>query len=283
MATAVTNISKAIATIQGEAVYNFNDVNVCLPLITSAQAPQGAGNVNFPIYNQPAHSDADGSENTAGTDFGVTASTQVCTPSRKGIHTTLSDEASVGGAGVVSSIGSVLGNAVAQKFDADVCALFPNLNGGTDVGTTNTALSLAVFFAGMKAVKSSGASAPYSFVSNAGGIWGTNGLRPLLLDTSNTGLNSTTPANEYASTGFVTQIGLTKVFSSEGVIEAGNDVKAGLFGKSAVVCGIGAQGLLRVEQQRNATKGAWEVVASGFYDVQEGQDSHGIMVLYKKD
>ena len=74
-------------------------------------------------------------------------------------------------------------------------------------------------------------------------------MRPLLLDTSNTGLNATTPADEYASTGFVTQIGLTKVFSSETVKEAGTDVYAGLFAKSSIVAGIGSLGLLRIEDR----------------------------------
>jgi len=280
--TKVTNVSKAIATIQGEAVYNFNDVNVMLPLITSAQAPSGAGNVNFPIYSQPSASDVDGAEAVAGTDRTVTASTQVCTPARKGIYTTLSDEASIGGAGVMSSIGQILGNAVALKFDTDSATLFTSFASANDVGTTNTALTLAVLFSAMRLVKGSGAPAPYSFVSNAGGIWGANGIRPLLLDTS-TNMNYTTPADEMASSGFVTQIGLTRVFSSEGVVEATNDVKAGLFGKSALVCGIGAQGLLRVEQQRNAVKGAWDVVGSGFYDVDIGQSTHGSYVLYKKN
>ena len=135
----------------------------------------------------------------------------------------------------------------------------------------------------MRFVKTAGASAPYSYVSNAGGIWGANGLRPLLLDTSAvTGFSTTNPANEYASTGYVTQVGLTKVYSSEGVAESGTDVKSGLFGKSAIVCGIGAQGLLRVEQQRNAIKGSWEISASGFFDSALGQDSHGSYVLHKK-
>tara|TARA_B100000424_G_scaffold267860_1_gene261525 strand:+ start:250 stop:1101 length:852 start_codon:yes stop_codon:yes gene_type:complete len=283
MATAVTNIAKAIATIQGEAVFNFNEVNVMLPLITSAQAPQGAGNVNFPIYNNPAVSDVDGSQNTAGTSFPVTADSQTCTPVRKGIHTTLSDEASIGGPGVVGSIGQVLGNGVAQKFDKDACALFDSFTQTNDVDA-NSALTLAMFFSAMAKIKADGAPAPYSFVSNAGGIYGANGLRSLLVTTANdSGIPYSTAGDEFMSTGFVTQVGLCNVFNSEGCTIDGTDVEAGMFGKSAIVCGIGAQGLLRVEEEREATKGAWNIVASGFYDVKIGQADHGSMVKYLKD
>tara|TARA_R100001594_G_scaffold31256_1_gene58255 strand:+ start:503 stop:1363 length:861 start_codon:yes stop_codon:yes gene_type:complete len=284
MATTLSDVTKAIATIQGEAVFNFNEVNVFLPLITSAQAPQGAGNINFPIYNQLDSDDVVGSEGAEGTtpDKQVTASTRTCTPTRRGVFTTLSDEVAVGGAGVVNNVGQILGNAVASKFDNDCADISFSSN---SVGSSGDALTLATFFSGMQKIKESGAPAPYSFVTNAGGIWGANGIRPLLLDVA-TGASTTSgdvlgsAGDQYATSGFVTRVGLCNIFNSEEINDDDTDVTALMFAKSAIVCGIGAMGLLKIEQQRVATKGAWEIVGSGFYDVQLGQETHGCAVTH---
>ena len=278
--TTPSSIAKAMGTAKGEAVFAFQNVNVTLPLITSAQAPQGASNVNFPIYSQPDATAVTGSVSTASPETQVTASQRTVAIEQPGIHTMVDDVAFFGGSNVGNDMGQVMGNAVAQKFDSDVCALFPDFSqtscsAGTQIGLTH-------IFDAMRQIKASGATAPYSFVSNAKGIYGAKGLRPLLLDTSaHTGFSSTKPADEFASTGFVTQIGLTGVYHSEGVAETGgDDAQSGMFGKGAIVCGIGSMGLLNIDVERDAVKGGYAVVGRGYYGVGQGQDTHGVYILH---
>lgn len=278
--TDATSISKAMGAVKGEAVFKFQNVNVTLPLITSAQAPQGSAVVNFPIYNQVTGAQVDGTESASSTPRQITASTVAVEIDQPSTHTTVADVAYFGGSNVGSDMGQIMGNAVAQKFDSDVCTLFGDFT-NTSAGAGQT-ITLAHLFDAMRQIKASGGVAPFSFVSNAKGIYGAKGLRPLLLDTANhTGFSGTTPAEEFASTGFVTQIGMTGVYHSEGVGETtGDDAKSGMFAKGGIVCGIGSMGLINIETERDAVKGGYNVVGRGYYGVAQGQDTHGVSILH---
>tara|TARA_R100000329_G_C7618701_1_gene219890 strand:+ start:1264 stop:2121 length:858 start_codon:yes stop_codon:yes gene_type:complete len=278
--TDASSIDKAMGVMKGEAVFKFQNVNVTLPLITSSQATQGNAVVNFPIYPQITSGQVDGTESGKSTMRKITASDRQVKIDQKSTHTTVADVAYFGGANVGADLGAIMGNAVAQKFDLDVCALFADFS--QTQGGASTQITLTHLFDAMRMIKSAGGIAPFSFVSNAKGIYGGKGLRPLLLDTSAvTGFSNTTPAEEFASTGFVTQIGLTGVYHSEGVIEDGsNDNPSGMFAKGAIVCAIGSQGLVNIETERDAVVGGFHIVGRGYYGVGEGQDSHGVLITH---
>ena len=66
--------------------------------------------------------------------------------------------------------------------------------------------------------------------------------------------------------GFITRLAGFDVYTSPQITEIGGDDEEGCaFSKGAFGVGIGVDGLIRIEAQRNAPKRATEYVATGFW------------------
>jgi len=273
----------------GDAVIAFNHSNVMLPLVTSKQAVKGAITVQFPDYTKVASSSVgagtDGSDYTTVTS--ITTAARSCTVSEHVIRADVSDLARMGNADdLTGNVGSILGNAVAAKLDADLTAL------GTGFSQTEssagTALALSHVFGSMRQLRAAGAPFPYNLVLSPKQVWGSKGLISLTNDAAVTGSNAKPlsllgdQGQEALSTGMIGNIAGFNVYWSDQINEdvgSGGDAAGFAFSKGAVGLAIGPEGLFRLETERNASFRTTEYVAVGFWGEIEIKDAFGVYIL----
>ena len=272
-----------LGKIIGDAVIAFNHTNVMLPLVTSKQAVKGAITVGFPDYTKIASSSvdavADGADQS--TVVSMTTTARNCTISEHVIRADVSDLAVMGNADDLSgNVGQILGNAVAAKLDADLTALGTAFS-QTECGA-GTALSLDHIFGSMRQLRAAGAPFPYNLVLSPKQVWGAKGLSGLLVDSSD-GVQADNPLSQAKlANGEVGSIAGFNVYWSAQIdedVSSGGDAAGFAFSKGAIGVGVGPEGLIRIETERNASFRSTEYVAVGFWGQVEIKDAFGVYIL----
>ena len=281
----------------GDAVIAFNHTNVMLPLVTSKQAVKGAITVQFPDYTKVASSSvaevADGVDEADVTS--ITTDARSCTVSEHVIRADVTDLARMGNADdLVGNVGQILGNAVASKLDDDLVELGKTFS-QTECGA-GTSLALSHIFGSMRQLRAAGAPFPYNLVLSPKQVWGGKGLIALThnsaLDTAGSSTTDTATARsigvlgskgeEAISTGYVGTFAGFSVYWSDQIdenVSSGGDAAGFAFSKGAVGLGIGPEGLIRIETERNASFRSTEYVAVGFWGQTEIKDAFGVYIL----
>ena len=281
----------------GDAVIAFNHTNVMLPLVTSKQAVKGAITVQFPDYTKVASSSvaevADGVDEADVTS--ITTDARSCTVSEHVIRADVTDLARMGNADdLVGNVGQILGNAVASKLDDDLVELGKTFS-QTECGAAST-LALSHIFGSMRQLRAAGAPFPYNLVLSPKQVWGGKGLIALThnsaLDTAGSSTTDTATARsigvlgskgeEAISTGYVGTFAGFSVYWSDQIdenVSSGGDAAGFAFSKGAVGLGIGPEGLIRIETERNASFRSTEYVAVGFWGQTEIKDAFGVYIL----
>ena len=287
--TGAGRVKGGLGLIVGDAVVAFNKSNVMLPLVTSKQAVKGAITVQFVDYTKIGSSDVtaatDGADLTTMTSIDTAA--KQATVSEHVIRTDVSDLAAMGSAeDYTGNVGQVLGNAVAAKLDADLSALGTGFS-QTECGA-GTALALSHLFGSMRQLRAAGAPFPYNLVLSPKQVWGAKGLSGLLQDAAVTGSNSKPMSlmgqkgEETMANGLVGTIAGFDVYWSDQINEdvgSGGDAAVFAFSKGAVGCAVGANGLIIIETERNASFRTTEYVATGFWGEIEIHDGFGVYIL----
>ena len=281
----------------GDAVIAFNHTNVMLPLVTSKQAVKGAITVQFPDYTKVASSSvaevADGVDEADVTS--ITTDARSCTVSEHVIRADVTDLARMGNADdLVGNVGQILGNAVASKLDDDLVELGKTFS-QTECGA-GTSLALSHIFGSMRQLRAAGAPFPYNLVLSPKQVWGGKGLIALThnsaLDTAGSSTTDTATARsigllgskgeEAINTGYVGTFAGFNVYWSDQIdenVSSGGDAAGFAFSKGAVGLGIGPEGLIRIETERNASFRSTEYVAVGFWGQTEIKDAFGVYIL----
>ena len=281
----------------GDAVIAFNHTNVMLPLVTSKQAVKGAITVQFPDYTKVASSSvaevADGVDEADVTS--ITTDARSCTVSEHVIRADVTDLARMGNADdLVGNVGQILGNAVASKLDDDLVELGKTFS-QTECGA-GTSLALSHIFGSMRQLRAAGAPFPYNLVLSPKQVWGGKGLIALThnsaLDTAGSSTTDTATARsigllgskgeEAMNTGMVGSFAGFNVYWSDQIdenVSSGGDAAGFAFSKGAVGLGIGPEGLIRIETERNASFRSTEYVAVGFWGQTEIKDAFGVYIL----
>ena len=298
MAETDTGVAQGgLGKVIGDAVIAFNHTNVMLPLVTSKQAVKGAITVQFPDYTKVG-SDSVGA-GTDGSDYGtvtsITTAARSCTVSEHVIRADVTDLARMGNADdLVGNVGQILGNAVASKLDDDLVELGKTFS-QTECGA-GTTLALSHIFGSMRQLRAAGAPFPYNLVLSPKPVWGGKGLIALThnsaLDTAGTSTTDTATARsigllgskgeEAINTGFVGSFAGFNVYWSDQIdedVSSGGDAAGFAFSKGAVGLGIGPEGLIRIETERNASFRSTEYVAVGFWGQVEIKDAFGVYIL----
>ena len=261
----------------GDAVIAFNHANVMFPLVTTKQANPGTTHVQFADYTKLASSDVgtpgDGADETTVTS--VTTAARTATISEHGIQVDITDLSQMGyGAGSLKeTAGAVIGNAVAMRLDDDIANLFAAGSLTSDACGAGTTLALSHIFDCLRLLNANGAPAPLNLALGTKQVWGAKGVRKLITDVAVTGSNAkpyssfgAAQGQELASNGFVTRLAGFDVYTSPQITEiSGDDEEGCAFSSGAFGVGIGVDGLIRIEEQRNAAKRATEMVATGFW------------------
>ena len=286
-----------VGKIIGDAVIAFNHTNVMLPLVTTKQAVKGAITIGFPDYTKVASSSvaevADGVDEADVTSITTTA--RNCTISEHVIRADITDLARMGNADdLTGNVGQILGNAVAAKLDDDLVELGKTFS-QTECGAATT-LALSHVFGSMRQLRAAGAPFPYNLVLSPKQVWGGKGLIALTnngaLDTAGSSTTDTATARpigllgskgeEAIQTGFVGSIAGFNVYWSDQIdedVSSGGDAAGFAFSKGAVGLGIGSEGLIRIETERNASFRSTEYVAVGFWGQVEIKDAFGVYIL----
>ena len=272
-ATVTSGVAGGIGMTIGDAVVAFNKTNVFLPLVTSKQAVQGSGSVEFSDWAVIALADVPAAtEGGALTAQAITSNARTATIAEHAIQIDVTDLTSMGyGAGnFKSTAGAVMGNAVAMRLDDDIANLFAAGSLSSDACGAGTALALSHIFDCLRLLNANGAPAPLNLALGTKQVWGAKGIRALVTDTQDADKPyshfGAAQGQELASNGFVTRLAGFDVYTSPQITEIGGDDEEGCaFSAGAFGVGIGVDGLIRIEEQRNASKRATEMVATGFW------------------
>ena len=237
---------------------------------------QGTGSVEFSDWTVVALADVPAlTEGTAPTAQALATTARTATISEHGIQVDITDLASMGyGAGsLTDQAGQVIGNAVAMRLDDDIANLFAAGSLSSDACGAGTALAMSHIFDCLRLLNANGAPAPLNLALGTKQVWGAKGLQALIHDDAVTGSNAKPQSNltdnlgeALYGNGFITRLAGFDVYTSPQITEIGGDDEEGCaFSKGAFGVGIGVDGLIRIEAQRNAPKRATEYVATGFW------------------
>ena len=293
MAVTTTSVAAGgLGKIVGDAVIAFNKTNVMLPLVTAVQSVKGANTVQFPDYTKVASSsvrtnsdDAEGSDTSTVTS--ITTAARSCTVSEHVIRADVTDLARMGNAeDLTGNVGNILGNALAAKLDDDLVELGKGFS-QTECGA-GTSLALSHIFGSMRQLRAAGAPFPYNLVLSPKQVWGAKGLIALTNDAAVTGSNAKplsllgNKGEEAMGTGMIGSIAGFNVYWSDQIdedVSSGGDAAGFAFSKGAVGLAVGANGLFRIETERNASFRSTEYVGVGFWAETEIKDAFGVYIL----
>ena len=278
-----------LGKIIGDAVIAFNHANVMYPLVTAKQTVKGAITVQFPDYTKIASSSvdavSDGADQTSVTS--ITTAARSATISEHVIRADVTDLAVMGNAeDLTGNVGRILGNAVAAKLDDDLVELGKTFS--QTESSAGTALALSHVFGAMRQLRAASAPFPYNLVLSPKQVWGSKGIISLLHDDAVTGSNAKpmslmgAKGEEAMANGWVGSIAGFNVYWSDQIDEnvgSGGDAAGFAFSKGAIGLGIGANGLFRIESERNASFRSTEYVATGFWGEVEIKDAFGVYIL----
>jgi hypothetical protein len=298
MAETDTGVAQGgLGKIIGDAVIAFNHTNVMFPLVTTKQAVKGAITVQFPDYTKVASSSV--GAGTDGADYStvtsITTAARSCTVSEHVIRADVTDLAVMGNAeDLTGNVGNILGNALAAKLDDDLVELGKGFS-QTECGA-GSSLALSHIFGSMRQLRAAGAPFPYNLVLSPKQVWGSKGLISLThnnaLDTAGSSTTDTATARpigllgskgeEAMGTGMIGSIAGFNVYWSDQIdedVSSGGDAAGFAFSKGAVGLAVGANGLFRIETERNASFRSTEYVGVGFWAETEIKDAFGVYIL----
>ena len=279
-----STIAGGLGKTLGDAVVAFNKVNVFLPLIMSKQAVQGSNSVEFTDWTITGAGDVSTpSEGADSTAQAIATAARVANISEHVLQVNITDMSMMGyGAGnLEDTAGLTIGNAVSAKLDDDIANLFAAGNLDNDVCGAGTTLTLAHIFDCLRTLNANSAPAPLNLALGTKQVWGSKGLRALITDIADADKPyssfGASQGQELANNGFVTRIAGFDVYHSPQITEiSGDDEEGCAFSKGAFGVGIGAEGLMRIETQRDASARLTEYVATGFWGEVEIKDSFAV-------
>ena len=265
-----STLSELYTEIVAEALFVASEKSIMRPLVKNYAISGGGKSVEVPIYaavSAAAVSEASDLSNTAINPTSVTI-----TASENGIMTTLTDLArNSAPRNVAADIGKLFGDAIAQKIDKDLTALFDGFS--TAVGSGSTALTAALVFQSIANVRNAGVS-----MDGVSAVLHPMVAYDLKANLTNTfaNANGNDLANEALRNGFVGRLGGVPIYETTNVSNDGTagDYKQGVFHKDAL--GLAMMQDLKIETQRDASLRADEIVATSVYGVGELNDSYGV-------
>jgi HK97 family phage major capsid protein len=265
-----STLSELYTEIVAEALFVASEKSIMRPLVKNYAIQGGGKSVEVPIYaavSAAAVSEASDLSNTAINPTSVTI-----TASENGIMTTLTDLArNSAPRNVAADIGKLFGDAIAQKIDKDLTALFDGFS--TAVGSGSTALTAALVFQSIANVRNAGVS-----MDGVSAVLHPMVAYDLKANLTNTfaNANGNDLANEALRNGFVGRLGGVPIYETTNIDNDGTagDYKQGVFHRDAL--GLAMMQDLKIETQRDASLRADEIVATAVYGVGELNDTYGV-------
>jgi len=276
MATTTSSLTQELyANIVQSALYTLSENTVIRPLVRNYDMTGTPGlTAQVPIYPALTAGDlTEGTDISVPTSFDTTSAT--ITALEKGVLVTLTDLSKESASeDVAAAIGRQIGDAMAVKVDTDLAALFSGFS--NSVGSGAAEITVDDFFKAAAILRNNKAPGPYVSVihpyqayqikkqiTNAGSTMSHN-----LSDVGNVALRD----------GFVGRLAGIDIFES--TVISGDS--AGAYVGAVMTqdaLGYMVKRSMRIEEQRDASLRATEIVGSMAYGVKEIFDAYGVKII----
>ena len=285
MANEVTSsvVSELYSNIVQSALYTYSEQAVIRPVVRNYDMTGTPGlTAQVPKYPAITASDlTDGTDLTANTAFNTTSVTM--TAAERGARITLTDLAKESAQeDVAAAIGRQLGEAMVNKVDGEISALFPSFS--NRVGAAGDAITAETIFKSVGQLRSQNARGQVFVVLHP---FQAMDLKIQLAGAGNTNMaNPPVVGNTVLTSGVIGSIGSAIILESNNVGKDTNDSVSGTgnfvgcaFTQDAI--GYMVKRSIRVESQRDASLRADEIIGSMAYATAELFDEYGVGILGK--
>jgi len=285
MANEVTSsiVSELYSNIVQSALYTYSEQAVIRPVVRNYDMTGTPGlTAQVPKYPAITASDlTDGTDLSANTAFNTTSITM--SAAERGAKITLTDLAKeTAQEDVAAAVGRQLGEAMVNKVDGEIAALFPSFS--NRVGAAGDAVNAETIFKAVGQLRSQNARGQVFVVLHP---FQAMDLKIQLAGAGNTNMaNPPAVGNTVLTSGVVGSIGGAIILESNNVGKDTNDSVSGTgnfvgcaFTQDAI--GYMVKRNIRVESQRDASLRADEIIGSMAYSTAELFDEYGVGVLGK--
>lgn len=268
-----STLQHLLPSIVQEAMFVAQEQSIMRGLVRNYSLAPGQGKtVNVPIYpKQTAAALLEGNE-VANTE--VTTSSATMTVATNAIRTLVTDLARTSSASnVVADVGRLFGEAIAQKIDSDLLALFSGFSVG--VGDAATTLSAATVAQAVAKLRASGVpSNDLAIVLNPYVAYDLKANLTNSFANPNGGMTQ----NDAMKQGFLGMLFGVPVYETANLANNGTagDYVGAVFHRDAL--GLAMIGDINIETQRRASFLGDDIVASCHYAVGELYDAYGVKI-----
>lgn len=267
--------SELYANIVQSALFTLSEQAVIRPLVRNYDMTGTPGlTAQVPIYPALSASDlTEGTDISTPTSFDTTSAT--ITAVERGVMVSLTDlSAESANEDVAAAVGRQIGDAMAKKMDTELAALFSGFS--NTVGSGAAEITVEDLFKAAATLRANQAPGPYVCVLHP---YQAFQIKKQLTNAGNTNMvNPSDLGNEALRAGFVGQIAGMNVFESTVISgdSAGAYVGAAM---SQDALGFMMKRDMRIEEQRDASLRATEIVGSAAYGVKEIFDAYGVGII----
>jgi len=263
------------ALINEEVIEYARAAMIVAPLVNQySLVGKPAKSLDVPKWGSVSAADVNEATDLANTALSTDKATVAC--GEVGVMTTITDILSESDilAGI-EEYARQLGLAIADKVDADLCALFAGLNGGTPVGSTGVDMTDDNFLEALFVLEAANAPKPYYCVLHPR-QWAdlrtdiiTNGGSPY----------GTDAGSQIVNTGYAGTLFGVRIFTSTNcpLVNTDADRCGAMFASPALA--LVTKWPANTELQRDASLRATEIVVTACYGVAEVVDGFGVPIV----
>lgn len=269
-----TTLNDLLPQIVAEAMFQANEKSIMRGLVKNFNMPLNSGkSIVVPTY--PKITAAAVAEGTDLANTEVATGGATLTVSEVGVMTTVTDLAlRTSASNVIADVGRLFGEAIATRMDKDLTALFGSFSVG--VGGATTTITVNKVFEAVAKLRQNGVPA-----TDLACV-----LHPMVAYDLKAAIGTNAFAGgdfqtEALRSGYVGSLAGVPIFESSNMTDASDndpgstgDYKGGLFHRDAL--GLAMMQDIQIEQQRDASLRATELVATAVYGKGEIFDSYGI-------
>lgn len=269
-----TTLNDLLPQIVAEAMFQANEKSIMRGLVKNFTMPLNSGkSIVVPTY--PKMSAAAVAEGTDLSNTAVSTGGATLTVSEVGLMTTVTDLAlRTSSSNVIADVGKLFGEAIASRIDKDLTALFGSFS--TGVGAADQTITVNKIFEAVANLRKNGVPA-----TDLACV-----LHPMVAYDLKAAIGTQAFAGgdlqtEALRSGYVGTLAGVPIFESSNMTDASDndpgttgDYKGGLFHRDAL--GLAMMQDIQIEQQRDASLRATELVATAVYGKGEIFDSYGI-------
>jgi len=272
--TTTTTLNDLLPQIVAEAMFQAQEKSIMRGLVRNFTMPLNSGkSIVVPTY--PTVAAAAVAEGTDLSNTAVSTGGATLTVSEVGVMTTVTDLAlRTSSSNVIADVGRLFGEAIATRMDKDLTALFGSFS--TGVGAADQTITVNKIFEAVANLRKNGVPA-----TDLACV-----LHPMVAYDLKAAIGTQAFAGgdlqtEALRSGYVGTLAGVPIFESSNMTDASDndpgttgDYKGGLFHRDAL--GLAMMQDIQIEQQRDASLRATELVATAVYGKGEIFDSYGI-------